>query len=189
MNHDAKLGIGDASGMFFHAAAGTALPAYPSATLSSAWKEVGDVSDAGLSLAFTKSTTNLRNWANQVKRTVMTEHAEAITAPIMDTTEETFKTVLGSAAVTTTPAGGSHGKLVKASLSQSTLPPEEAYLFLMKDEDDLIMLGCKKGQITAMDTVTFAPGSTINWSPTITALDDGWEIITEDGPTGATGAT
>ncbi len=189
MTHDAKLGIGDSSGMFFHAPAGTALPTYPSDTLSSSWKEVGDVSDAGLSLAFTKSTQNLRNWANKIKRTVLTEHAEAVTAPIMDTTEEVFRTVLGSAAVTSTSASGSHGKVTKAALSQSTLPPEEAYLFLMKDDDDLIMLGCKKGQITAMDTVTFAPGSTINWTPTITALDDGWEIITEDGPTGATGAT
>ena len=35
-----NLGIGAASGMFFHAAAGTALPTYPTETLASAWKDV-----------------------------------------------------------------------------------------------------------------------------------------------------
>ena len=38
--HDAKLGIGKASGMFFHAPAGTALPTYPTETLANAWKHV-----------------------------------------------------------------------------------------------------------------------------------------------------
>lgn len=179
--HDAKLGIGNVTGMFFHAPAGTELPEYPLATLGAAWKEVGDVSSDGISLGFEKSTTNLRNWANQLKRIIMTEHAETIAAPIMDTTQEVLETVLGEDAVTTVAANASHGALVKAQLSQSTLPPEEAYLFIMKDDDDAIALGCTKGQITSMDTVTFAPGSTINWNPTITALDDGWQIILDDG--------
>lgn len=181
--HDAKLGIGKASGMFYHAPAGTALPTYPTETLNSAWVHVGDVTDAGITLSFEKSTTNLRNWANQIKRTVMTEHAETVQAPVMDTTEESLKAVLGSDAVTTTAATASHGKLVTAALTQSSLPAEEAYLFLMKDDDDAIAIGCTKGQITAMDAVTFAPGSTINWVPTITAQDEGWVIITDDGQT------
>lgn len=181
--HDAKLGIGNSSGMFFHAPAGTALPTYPTETLASAWAEVGDVSDAGISLAFEKTTVNLRNWANTIKRIVMTEHSEAITAPIMDTTQEVLETVLGDGATTTTAATSSHGVLVTASLTQDALPAEEAYLFLMKDDDDAIAIGCTKGQITAMDAVTFAPGEPIKWTPTITALDNGWKIITDDGQT------
>lgn len=181
--HEAKLGIGLASGMFFHAPAGTALPTSPSANLDTAWVEVGDISEEGISLSFEKSTTNLRNWANELKRVLMTEHAETIQAPIMDTTQEVLETVLGEGATTVTEATTTHGTLVKASLTQQTLPPEEAYLFLMKDDDDLIAVGCTKGQIMAMDTVSFAPGSTINWTPTITALDEGWQIILDDGQT------
>ena len=41
--HDTKMGIGYASGMFYHAPAGTALPSYPTETLPAAWVEVGDV--------------------------------------------------------------------------------------------------------------------------------------------------
>lgn len=181
--HDAKLGIGLASGMFYHAPAGTALPTYPTEALNVAWVEVGDVSDAGITLTFEKSTANLRNWANKIKRIVMNEHAETISATIMDTTEEVLETILGSGTTSTTAATASHGALVSASLSQSELPAEEAYLFLMKDDDDTIAIGCTKGQITALDAVSFTPGSTINWVPTITALDSGWQIITDDGQT------
>lgn len=179
--HEAKLGIGLSTGMFFHAPAGTALPDHPLATLDAAWVEVGDVSSNGISLTFDRSTTDLRNWANALKRTIMTEHAESISAAVMDTTQEVLETMLGEGSTTTVAANQQHGNLVKASLSQNTLPPEEAYLFLMKDDDDVIAVGCTKGQITSMEAVTFAPGSTINWAPTIKALDEGWQIILDDG--------
>lgn len=181
--HDAKLGIGLETGMFFHAPAGTALPESPAATLPNTWEEIGDISADGITLTFEKSTTNIRNWANVLKRILMTEHAETVNAPIMDTKREVLEAVLGEDAVTTTAATSTHGAIVKAALSQASLPPERAYLFLMKDEDDLIGLGCTNGQITAMDAVSFAPGSTINWSPTITALGSGWQLILDDGQT------
>ena len=181
--HDTKLGIGMETGMFFHAPAGTALPTYPTETLAADSEEVGDVASDGITLALDKSTENLRNWANKIKRVIVSEHTETIQAPIMDTTEEVLKTILGDDAVTTTAATSGHGKLITASLSQAELPPEEAYLFLMKDDDDCIAIGCKNGQITAMENTTFAPGSSINWTPTITALEDGWQIIMDDGQT------
>ena len=181
--HDTKLGIGYESGMFYHAPAGTSLPSYPTETLGAAWVEVGDVSSDGITLTMDKSTETLRNWANQVKRVIMTEHAETIQATIMDTTQEVLETILGAGSTTTTAASAAHGALVTASLTQSALPPEEAYLFIMKDDDDCIAIGCENGQITSMDAVTFAPGSSINWVPTITALKDGWQIITDDGQT------
>ena len=85
---DTLLGTGLATGMFYHAPAGTALPTYPAETLATAWKHVGDVSDAGITLTTDKSTEALRNWANVVKRVIMTEHSETIQTPVMDTTED-----------------------------------------------------------------------------------------------------
>ncbi len=181
--HDTKLGVGCESGMFYHAPAGTALPTYPLEALNSAWKEVGDVSADGITLTLDKSTENLRNWANKIKRTILTEHTETIQAPVMDTTQETLETILGEGSTSTSAATSAHGALVTASLTQATLPPEEAFLFIMKDDDDAIAIGCEYGQITAMESVTFAPGSAITWTPTITALQDGFKIITDDGQT------
>ena len=180
---EVKLGTGRSTGMFYHATAGTALPTDPSASLAAAWTEVGDVSDSGITLALNKTSTNLRNWANVIKRVIMTDHSETIQAPIMDTTEESLKTVVGTKNVTKS------GGVVTVSLSDSDLPTEEAFLFVMKDGDDLIMIGCSYGQVTAVENVSFQPGAAINWTPTITATgDDGFKLIMKEA-TGATGAT
>lgn len=179
-NHDAKLGIGLATGMFYHAPAGTSLPTYPGATLTN-WVEVGDVTQDGITLALDKSTEAIKNWANVTKRIILTDHSETVSAPIQDTTEEVFKTIVGTNNVTTTAASSSHGKLINVSLSESSLPEAEAFLFLMKDDDDMIALGCSYGQITSIDNVTFAPSGAIVWTPTITALEGGWKLITDDG--------
>ena len=180
---EVKLGLGLSTGMFYHAAAGTSLPSDPSSTLDSAWTHIGDVSDAGITLAFDKSTTNLRNWANVVKRVIMTEHNETIQAPIMDTTKEALKAVVGESNVSES------GGIITVKLSDGELPPEEAFLWVMKDGEDLIMIGCEYGQVSAVDNVTFAPESAINWTPTITAMgDDGFVMIMKEAE-GATGTT
>ena len=169
--HEVKLGIGDVSGMFYHAPAGTALPASANAPLAAAWKEVGDVSQDGISFSKDMSTENLRNWANVIKRVFVTEHTESVQAPIISTTVESLKTVLGEDNV------AESGNMITASLSSAELPPEEAFLFRMKDDDDMIVIACKKGQVTAIEGISFAPGSPITWTPTITALEEGWQLI------------
>lgn len=169
---DVKLGLGNATGMFYHATAGTALPTDPTAAIDTqTWTHVGDVSDAGLTLALDKSVENLRNWANVIKRVIMTEHSETIQSPIMDTTEESLKAVVGAGNVTTTSG------VTKVNLSDGELPPEEAFLWLMKDGENMIMIGCTHGQVSAVDNVSFAPGAAINWTPTITAMGDGFQML------------
>ena len=182
---EVKLGLGKATGMFYHAAAGTSLPTSLSTSLPAAWTEIGDVSEAGITLTMNKSVTNLRNWANVIKRVIMTEHSETIQSPIMDTTSESLKAVVGASNVTVS------GNDVTVKLSDGELPPEEAFLWLMKDGNDLMAIGCSYGQVSAVDNVTFAPNAAINWTPTITAMgDDGFKLIVEtSGSTGGTGTT
>ena len=170
---DVKLGLGRSTGMFYHAPAGTALPTSLSTDLPAAWVDAGDVTDAGITLAMDKSVTNLRNWANQIKRSILTEHSETIQSPLMNTTEEALNVVVGEDNVTVA------NDVITVNLSDGKLPPEEAFLWVMKDGDDLIAIGCSKGQVTAVDNVSFAPNNAINWTPTITALDEGFKLIME----------
>lgn len=248
---DVKLGIGLASGMFFHAPAGTTLPTYPtdvigdngdgtttdeftatagqsSFTLSeapnkvksmtvngtevdaddysvtgttlsytgtslsandkvvviyyvSAWRRVGDVAKDGVTINMDKTVENIYTWANAIKRTLMSEHVETVQPPIIDTTEDTLKVVLGADNVTVTPAAGSHGKLITCNLSADSLPSEEAFLFVMKDGDDVMAIGIESGQITAVESITFAPENAIIWTPTITVLNNSLRFISEEG--------
>lgn len=180
---DVKLGLGLSTGMFYTAAAGTSLPSTAATTPGSAWTKVGDVSDAGITLALNKTVTNLRNWANVVKRVIMTEHNETIQSPLMDTTAQVLKTVMGDSNVTV------DGQNTTVNLSDGELPPEKAFLWIMKDGDDMIMIGCSHGQVSAVDNVSFAPGGAINWVPTITAMgDDGFKLLMNEAH-GATGTT
>ena len=172
---DVKLGTGLATGMFYHAPAGTALPSSLLTDIPSTWTHVGDVSDAGITLALNKSVTHLRNWANVVKRSIVTEHTETIQSPIMDTTPEVFETVFGAGSVQVLGQNGA-----EVYLSGNNLPDQEAYLWVMKDGNDMMAIGCSYGQVTAIENVSFAPGAAINWSPTITAQGEGFQLILED---------
>ena len=248
---NAKLGIGLATGMAFHAPAGTALPTYPtdivgengdgtstdeftataaqsSFTLGEsadaissftidgvevdlddvsvtgttvtysgtaleggekiaityfvgAWRAIGDVTHDGITVTTDKSVKNIRNWANVIKRSTLSEHTETVQAPIMDTTEDSLKVVVGKDNVTVTPASEAHGKTINCDLSAGSLPDPEAYIFIMKDGNDVMAVGMSNGQITAVDAITFAPENTINWTPTITAQEGGLHFISEEG--------
>lgn len=187
-SNDTKLGTGLATGMFYHAPAGTALPSYPGETLPAAWKHIGDVTEDGIELANEKSVELLRNWAHVVKRAVAKDHTETIKSPIMDTTEESMKTVLGEANVAKVNATATHGKLLNVNLSAGDVPEAEAFLWLMKDGDDMMAIGCTRGQVTKVENVAFKPGEAVTWTPTITALGDGFKLIIDDGQKTGAGA-
>ena len=82
---DVLIGSGKATGMFFTAPKGTALPAYPSEALGADWTEVGAITEDGISLTLPSGDV-LRNWALVAERKVNTENG-TVSAPIMHTTK------------------------------------------------------------------------------------------------------
>lgn len=182
--YNVNLGAGNASedgttGMFYHAPAGTALPTYPSETLAQDWEEVGAISIDGITLNTNHTFNALKNWANKIARMLPAEESGTVGAPVIDTTEESFKTIFGASNVTVTPATTAHGKLISVDIEADAMPDPEAYLFLMKDGDDMIMIGTTKGFITELGDVAFQPNSAITWDATIKA--DKWRILKDDG--------
>ena len=179
MTHDVNMGVGLATGMAFHAPAGTALPAYPGAVLDDAWKEIGAVSEDGISYGMNHSMTPLRNWAKEIERLMAADGDATIKAPFMDTTKETLETLFGAENVVTSEATTEHGKLISITIGPDTMPDAEAFLFLMKDGDDMIMIGSSRATVTAVDDISFAPNSAIIWNATISAKD--WTIVKDNG--------
>ena len=179
MTHDVNMGVGLATGMAFHAPAGTALPAYPGEQLNEAWKEIGAVSEDGISYGMNHSMTPLRNWAKEIERLMAADGDATIKAPFMDTTKETLETLFGAENVVTSEATNEHGKLISITIGPDTMPDAEAFLFLMKDGDDMIMIGSSRATVTAVDDISFAPNSAIIWNATISAKD--WTIVKDNG--------
>lgn len=179
-----NLGAGNAAdsgttGMFYTAPAGTALPTYPSETLAQDWEEVGAISVDGITFNTNHTFNELKNWANKIARLLPAEESGTVGAPIIDTTEKSFKTIFGSENVTVTAATSAHGKLINVDVEKDTMPGPAAYLFLMKDGDDMIMIGTTKGYITELGETAFQPNAAITWDATIKA--DKWTIMKDDG--------
>ena len=177
-SNSVNLGIGAATGMFYHAPKGTALPTYPTETLAEAWKEVGYVAEDGITWHHGRSGEPLKDWSNTIRRILDSSDDKTIAVPIISTTKEALKTIFGADNVTETPATTGHGKLLTIT-SDDMMSGEEAFLFVMKDGDDTIAIGTTGGFISALDDINFAPGSPITWNATINM--SAWTMILDDG--------
>ena len=177
-SNDVKLGSGYASGMFYVAPENTALPAYPGASLS-AWTEVGDITVDGISWSTARDYDTLKNWALEIKRLMPGTDPQTVKAPIMDTTEEVFKLLFGASNVTKAAATSQHGEVLTVNTSALNTPSAKAFLFIMKDGDDMIMLGTTSGFISSLDDVDFNATEGITWNATISS--SAWTLITDDG--------
>ena len=175
-----NLGAGAATGMFFHAPKNTALPAYPTADLSSTdWEEVGYIAQDGITWHHGRSAEPLKDWSNSIRRQLQSDATGTVAAPIISTTADVLKTIFGEDNVTEAVANASHGALTSVEVKEGVISEEEAFLFLMKDGEDTFMLGTTSGFITALDDISFAPGSAITWNATVSA--DAWTLMKDDG--------
>ena len=177
-----NIGKGNASGMFYTAAAGTAIPTTLS-SIPSAWTEAGFISEDGMELQLSRDVEDIKDWSNTIRRTVLTDHDEKASGTCISTTAAALAELFGSGNVTTS------GSTVTVNLSASELPPQKAYLFVMKDGDDLMCFGCSYGQISVSDNVSFAAGDAIAWPFEITATGTSGMQFIKVGATGATGST
>ena len=179
--YDVNLGTGRASGYFYHAPKDTALPASPLAELGQDWVEVGYIAEDGITWSTGRSSEPLKDWANKIRRQLQSEPTGTVAVPIISTTAEVLKTIFGEDNVTETAASQSHGALVSVAVAEGVVSGEEAFLFIMKDGDDALMLGTTNGFITALDDISFQPGSAITWNATVSA--DTWTFMKDDGAT------
>lgn len=174
-----NLGIGLATGMFYTAPAGTALPSSPLDTLSADWTEVGAVTADGITWSTGKDSEPLRNWAKEVERLVASDEGGTVQAPLMYTVAETLKLIFGEDNVTETPATASNGNIISVTVAPGVSASPAAYLFIMKDGDDMLMLGTSKGIIRDVDDISFSPTEAITWNTTIEAAS--WTFAKDDG--------
>lgn len=176
-----NMGIGRAVGMAYRAPENTALPATPGEALDPAWVEIGAVSEDGITWGTGKDAEPLKNWAKKVVRVIGSDESGNVQVPFIDTTEDTLKTIFGADNVTISTATAEHGKIVSVTVAPGVSAPPAAFLFLMKDGDDLLMLGTESGVVTDLDDIGFAPTDAITWNATIEA--DSWTFAKDDGQT------
>ena len=176
-----NLGVGNAAGYFYHAPKNTALPESPLATLGTGWEEVGYIAQDGITWHTGRTATPLKDWANKIRRQLQEDSTGTVEVPIISTTAEVLKTLFGENNVTEAAATTGHGKLASVDVEEGVVSEEEAFLFIMKDGDDAMMLGTTSGLITDVADISFAATDAITWSATVSA--DKWTFMKDDGQT------
>jgi len=158
-----NLGIGNATGMFFTAAADTALPTSLDA-LANWGTEVGYVSHDGITLHLAQNKETLKDWSNSIRRMLPSTDSGTVQVPVISTTAESLAAVFGTANVTGT----------TVTINPNNVQDAKAWCLVMVDGDDFIILGTTNGYVSDIDDVTMEPEGAITWNTTISA--DTWTL-------------
>lgn len=151
---------------------GTAMPADARTALASAWDDSGYVSEDGLSVTITRSTTPIRDWSKAAVRNLLTEFGGAIAVAFLQVDEFAAKRMFGEDNVTVTAATRDAGEIIKIDIG-AELPPIEAWCFSMKDGNARIRVCVPRGQMTDVSQIDFKPDAGNVIGGTLTAYDDG----------------
>lgn len=151
---------------------GTAMPTDARTALTSAWDDSGYVSEDGLSVTITRSTTPIRDWSKAAVRNLLTEFGGAIAVAFLQVDQFAAERMFGEDNVTVTAATTSTSEVIKIGIG-AELPPIEAWCFSMKDGDARIRVCVPRGQMTDVNQIDFKPDAGNVIGGTLTAYDDG----------------
>lgn len=190
-NTDVRVGAPDqkTTGAVKHAPLGTAIPTLADITKAAVninGAFVGDeyVSEDGLTLSPSISTTDIKDWSGSTVRKVLESFDGTLTWKMISTNKDALAIAFGDDNVTSVTASTAHGAQAQAALG-AYLPDEQAWVFLMKDGDARVVVAVPDGQITAVGDVTFASNAAIGWEVTLSCYPDSngncIYIMTDDG--------
>jgi len=177
------------TGAIKHAPLGTTLPSLSSITKASVTLNeafVGDeyVSEDGLTLAPSMSTTEIKDWSGTTVRKVLESFDGTLSWTMISTNEGALGVAFGADHITTQDATTAHGKQVMVELG-AFLPKAQSWVFLMKDGNARIVVLVPNGQVTEVGEVTFAANAAVGWQVTLSTYpDDSGNciyIMTDDG--------
>ena len=190
-NTDVRVGAPDqkVTGAIKHAPLGTAIPTLAditkaAVTLNQAFEGDEYVSQDGLTLAPSMSTTEIKDWSGATVRKALESFDGTLSWTMISTNEGALSIAFGTDHVTSAAATAQHGAQVRAALG-AYLPEEQTWVFLMKDGDARIVIAVPDGQITEVGEVTFASNVAVGWQVTLSCYPDTdgncIYIMTDDG--------
>ena len=177
------------TGAIKHAPLGTTLPSLSDITTSGVALDqafTGDeyVSEDGLTLTPSMSTTDIKDWSGSIVRKVLESFDGTLSWTMISTNEGALGVAFGADHITTNAAAQTHGKQMMVELG-AHLPEAQSWVFLMKDGDARIVVLVPNGQVTEVSEVTFAANAAIGWGVTLSTYPDSdgqsIYILTDDG--------
>lgn len=190
-NADVRIGAPDqkVTGAIKHAPLGTTIPKLSDITkaavsLNKDFEGDEYVSEDGLTLSPSISTTDIKDWSGATVRKVLESFDGTLSWTMISTNAGALAIAFGSENVTEAAATAQHGAQVQAALG-AYLPEEQAWVFLMKDGDARIVIAVPDGQVTEVGEITFASNAAVGWPVTLSCYPDenghSIYIMTDDG--------
>ena len=153
------------AGAVYYAPIGTPVPADNEATLDAAFKDLGFVSQEGVTRSISKSTTTIKEWGNGT--VLITEDEKTVTYKfklIEYLNPEVQKFVHGSANVTGTIAAGLHIGINDAEAEEHIIVIDQ----VMRGKKDRMVIN--RGVITEIGDTTYVGNNAVAYDLTITAM-------------------
>ncbi len=110
-------------GVLYRAPLGTAIPTDAATELAVAYKDLGGISDAGITNAMAREVTKIKDFGGKTIATPQSDYTETLQVTFVESTNlEVLKTVFGDSNVTFTPATETKGALIKVDHNAEKLP-------------------------------------------------------------------
>lgn len=151
---------------------GTPLPTDARSALDPALVSGGYVSENGITLSLSKSTTPIKDWGLNNVRKLLTDFDGTIGLEFLQVDQWAAEALLGAANVTTTAATRDAGNQLGMKIGPVTTDPE-AWVFSMKDGDRRVRIVVPNGNVELSGDVAFQPGAANIWPATLNCYDDG----------------
>lgn len=189
--NDVRIGAPEqkTTGAIKYAPVGTTLPeltdiSTSGVNLNQAFTGNEYVSEDGLTLSPSVSTTDIKDWSGAVVRKVLETFDGTLSWTMISTNKSALGVAFGAEHIESNNAAQTHGNQVKAALG-AHLPEEQSFVFLMKDGNARIVIVVPRGQVTEVGEVNFASNAPVGWNVTLSCYpdDDGASIyiLTDDG--------
>lgn len=162
-----SVGKPNVSGWLFVAPKGTTLPTDATSALSSTFKDLGFVSEDGITNNNSNESNNIKGWGGQIILTTSTEKVDEFSMTLLEIlNEDVLTTVYGSTNVTT----GTNTINVVVNASEV---PEHVFVIDVKltgNSMKRIVIPC--GKISEMGEIVYKDDEPIGYEITISALPD-----------------
>lgn len=156
------------TGAVFVAPVGTSLPTSTTASLATAFKDLGYISDAGVVNSNSPSNTAIKAWGGDTVLDVQTEKPDTFKMNFIEATnEDVLKLVYGSANVS---GSLSSGLTIKANSEEQNEVSVVIDMVLKDDCAKRIVL--PKAKVTAVGDITYADASAIGYDTTLSCHPD-----------------
>lgn len=159
------------TGAVLDAPVGTKLPETASEKLAEGFASSGYVGDGGVSLTMDRSTKDIKDWSGSTVRKLLESFDGTLSWSEIQMSHEALCHAFGEGNVHRTPATKEHGEQMKVDVN-SSLPPARAWVFNMKDGNARVRIAVPNGQVTSVDSITFASSDAIGLPLTLSCYPD-----------------